>query len=311
MNIVFYAGHKYYGGLGLCGGARTTLMSAQVLRDMGHKVSVVAPSDKFTWFDHPKVLSEIPKDTEAVIACSVSDIKGMHKTAPKNAKKFYWMRGLEKWQIPEEQILKEMKRGHRNIVNSSWLKRVVNGWGIDCDLVWQGVDIDLWLNKADIDYEAIPSIGCLYNTKHNTKRWDMFVSLIGLLGEGCSYNGFGVDKPKQNLKMYLQNPKQQELRRLYNSTNIWFCPTELDSFHNVPLEAALCGCLVMCRRIESNGMEDYATDETAMRFDSISEAISLIKKPDYSKVKKMQDLIVNKIGDRKRSMQKLMEVLNG
>jgi len=311
MRIVFYCGHKYWGGLSNNGGSRTILLSAKTLSELGHEVDVVACSDKFTWFEHKNTLKKIPKKVDAIIACSVSDIDGMYRYAPKTAKKFYWMRGLEVWQVSEHIIKEQLQRGHRNIVNSSWLKRTLDKWNVSSDLVWQGVDINFWYQKSQLNKDGIPKIGCLYNTHHHTKRWDMFVDIMNRLKDEYKYWGLGTENPKEHLDCFLKNPKPYSLRSFYEQINIWFAPTELDSFHNCPLEAALCGALILCRKIKSNGMEDYATDETAMRFNTIDEAIEMIKNPDYSKVKKMQELIINKIGDRKTNMIKFLEVLNG
>ncbi len=313
MRIVFYAGHHYWGGLRNCGGARTILLSAQTLRDLGHDVDVVATSDKFTWFKHKAILNKIPSNAEAVIACSISDIKGMHEQAPESAKKIYWMRGLEMWQQSEAKIKAKLSMGQHNIVNSSWLKRKLDGWNIPCDICWQGVDIDFWTRESERGERlAYTRIGCLYNKFHKTKRWDMFVALMKMLGHSdFKYYGFGADMPKEYVDKYLINPEPEDLRRFYNRIDIWFAPTELDSFHNVPLEAALCGCLVVCKNTETNGMEDFATPETSLRYDNLIQAAELITHPDYSKVDVMKKLIVDKISDRKTNMLKFINLIGG
>lgn len=311
MRIVFYAGHNYWGGLNGNGGSRTILLSCKTLRDMGHEADVVAHSDKFTWFKHRPVLKHIPKDTDAIVACSISDVKGMNVFAPKTARQYYWMRGLETWQICEEKVKNCLKFGHHNIVNSSWLKRKLDGWGITSDLCWQGVDVDFWYDPAFVKpkHDKI-RIGCLHNNHHKTKRWDLFIKLIQYLGyDRYEYWGFGAEKCKDKINCYLKHPDMETLRTFYRNIDIWFAPTELDSFHNPPLEAALCGNLVVCRDIETNGMEDYATPETAMRCKDFDAVISAMKEPDFSKVPKMMELIRTKIGDRRRNMETFAKIL--
>ena len=71
MKICFYCGHNYWGGLSNCGGARTVILSVKTLRDMGHDADIIGYSDKFTWFKHRPLLRDIPKDADALIACSI------------------------------------------------------------------------------------------------------------------------------------------------------------------------------------------------------------------------------------------------
>jgi hypothetical protein len=56
-------------------------------------------------------------------------------------------------------------------------------------------------------------------------------------------------------------------------------------------------------------MQDYATDETAMLYNTFAEAVECIRNPDFSKVPKMQKVLIDKIGDRKSNMEKLVKIL--
>ena len=96
--------------------------------------------------------------------------------------------------------------------------------------------------------------------------------------------------------------------RFYNECDIWLAPTELEGWHNCPAEANLCGCLVICNRLDSNGM-DYATEETAMRFTGFDELLACIENPDFSKVEKMKKVLHNKIGNRENNMKKFIDII--
>jgi len=281
---------------------------------MGHDAEIVAYSDKFTWFKHRPVIRKIPHDTEALIACSISDVAGIsvfgQKEAPKS-KNFFWMRGWETWQMSEEHIVNRLKLGQHNIVNSTWLKRRLEGLGIASDLVWQGADIDFWYDPHFVRQENKKiRIGCLFNKHHKTKRWDLFLKLQEYLGyDRYEYWSFGSDKCRDKINCYLRQPNAEALRTFYRNIDIWFAPTELEGFPNTPIEASLCGCLLVCKKIDSNGMEDIANADTAMQYETFDDAIGFLKQPDFSKVPKMQELIINKIGDRRTNMERLVEIL--
>jgi len=152
------------------------------------------------------------------------------------------------------------------------------------------------------------AIGCLYNSSHKTKRWDMFRALMKDLGkDNYRYYSYGNNKIKVKGLEHHRKPSHRRLVEIYSKCHIWFAPTELEGMHTPPAEANLCGALVYCNNMPSNGMGDYCNNDTAMIFKDIKDAINLIKKPDFSKVDVMQRLIHEKIGNRENNMIKMVE----
>lgn len=314
MKICFVANDKKWGGLGNNGGSKTIIKSARVLTELGHPTDIVADVDKFTWFKHEKVIHRIPDDADVVISVSVSEIDYVVKHSPKKARTFWWARALETWRMSEKKIVEQARR-IRLITNSTWLHELFKSYGIENNLVWPGVDLDFWDNERTHFRNNILNIGFLYHEFHKTKRYDLCVKLMKRKPE-YDYCSFGVGIPKEQKKLgqyqlHLNQPSWVEIKSLYQQCDIWFAPTELDSFHNPPPEANLCGCLVVCNRMPSNGMIDYATDETAMRYDTWEELIHCIEYPDFSKVAKMQAVLRNKIGDRETNMKKMLKIIGG
>jgi len=310
MKICFVANDKKWGGLANNGGSKTIIKSAQTLANLGHETDIVSNVDKFTWFNHKKTIHKIPKDTDVVIAVSVSEIDNVINDSPKKARKFWWARALETWRMREKKIV-EKARKINLITNSTWLHKLFGSYGIQNEMVWPGVDLEFWENREKPT--DCCNIGFLYHEFHKTKRYDLCVKLMEKMYRNDYYSfGVGVPKDKRCLDQYkthLDQPGWKLIRVLYQTCHIWFAPTELDSFHNPPPEANLCGCLIVCNRKPSNGMIDYATDETAMRFDTWDELIDCIEQPDYSKVAKMQDVLKNKIGNREKNMKKMLDVI--
>jgi hypothetical protein len=101
-----------------------------------------------------------------------------------------------------------------------------------------------------------------------------------------------------------------EMKNIYMNSHVWVAPTELEGFHNVAAEASLCGNIIVCNKRNSNGMGDYADDETAMRYDNVDQIIPMIKHPNPDCYWKMRDVLFTKIGDREKNMKILIETLS-
>jgi len=306
MNIVFYAGHKKWGGLANNGGSRTILRSANVLRLLGHRVDVVAKVDRFTWFDHKAPIHKIPSDTDVAIAVSVSDAQKLIGKSG-SFSKAWWMRGWENWREDDEYIYKIAKRIPM-ITNGKGLSYKLAEKNIGSYLCYAGLDLDSWYH-IPVRGEKI-RIGCLYNLHHPTKRWDVFEEIVDRNGfKSYEYASFGTEDCHCNwLKKYLRNPSHEQLRELYSSCHIWIAPTDLEGFHNVPAEAALCGCHIICNNHPMNGM-DYANEDTADIYETTGRAWQYIRMFKESKNKNMQKYLKENIGDRNTNMNNLIAIL--
>ena len=294
MKIVFECNHKYWGGFSPNGGSRTIILSAEELRKQGHTVDLVG-KDKFTWFGHPKTLMRTPK-ADALVAVSISDVISVMKNK-QDCQKAYWARPLERWQTAPElayHILRKFtRRGGKIFSNSKWQRDKFMRHGIPTQLQYAGLDFDRWEDKR----APRAFIGGLYNKSHKSKRTDLCNKAMDEMGEKFLMLGKTI-----------KNPTHEEIVAFYNKCLIWFAPVEREGFHNCPAEANLCGALVVCNREKKNGM-DYATDETAMRYNTFEEAIECLRNPDLSKIEKMQKYIRKHIGSRKDNMEEFAEAL--
>jgi len=308
MKIAFNVSNS---GLGNNGGSRTILLCQKTLENLGHTCDVVGTVDNFTWFDHKPIINYMPHDLTAVIATACTTVTAtMTCDVPVKA---WYIRGHETWTMSEENLIKLYKAQLLNLVNSVGLQKQLESYGVQSEVIYQGVDTSFWKNKNTRSGNKI-RIGCLYNKKP-TKRWDDFTKLANILGkEKYEYIGVGDERRKDDfLAGYWTNATSEELNNIYSSCHIWFAPTIQEGLHNMPLEAALCGCLIVCSDHPLNGMvHDYAFDgETAMvyEFDNIEQATELIRNPNWSLTSKMQRYIKNVIGTRENNMSKLVKYL--
>ena len=308
MYVVFNALNS---GLGNNGGSRTLIKCAATIEKIGHKCDIIAQADNFTWFEHKPPINYLPKDADAIVATACTTVDSTLKTdVPIKA---WYVRGHESWMYSEDVLSKLYNAPLINIANSYGLKRKIEEVGAEVEVVHQGIDLDLW---KDLDTRGSKTrIGCLYQKK-STKRWEDFIKLSEILGTyDYEYVAFGDTIRKDSfLCSYMCSASSDELSRLYSSCHIWFVPTELEGLHNPPMEAALCGVLVVCNDHPMNGISlDYGFNSTAMVYKhrDIENAAELIRNADYSKVDIMKEFLTVDIGSREKNMLKLIDYLGG
>ena len=306
MKIAFYANHTVWGGLANNGGTNTILKSARTIRGLRNSVSVVSNVDRFTYFTHPKCVKQIPKDVQACIAVGIHDIKPMVAQAPPGAKLFYWMREYPLWKMNRKKIYKTLskfsKRGEI-ICNSSWMQWKLARRGIPSNLCFAGMDLNVFkeCGRPPAGSGEKITIGALYSKTHKTKNYDFFLELKKHL-----------DKSKYDfIDLGRKELSDVEMAEEYRKCDIWFSPTYLEGFHNCSAEAALCGALLIRTDAPICGQADYSTEENSMIFKDgdLTDALRKIRDADFSLVPKLQEKIINDIGDRKTNMKKFLELI--
>jgi hypothetical protein len=328
MNILYNASRC---GIGNNGGSKTIIKSAETLRKLGHKVRIWAEVNYYTWHDLKVPIykqSKKNKDIlynpnfeivgfkkqgfDTIINVSIWDVKSTLKSPIEN--KVWWMRGWETWVKGEDYLINQIKRfvdsGGRIIVNSGWLKDKLKSINIKSSLCWAGLDLDFgkdsayWRDGGKGLYQKYKSytIGGLWHPKHKTKNYHIF--------EQLQKHFQGNDR--YEFKTLGNTLNNNQLLEFYNECDIWLALSELEGFHQVPAEAALCGCGIIYNDVDSGGTRDYCTPETATPFKSFEELVQVIEDYDFykgDKVEKMLWLLNKKIGNRETNMKKFVEVL--
>jgi glycosyltransferase involved in cell wall biosynthesis len=282
---------------------------------LGHRCDIASFVDNFTWFEHRPVINYIPKETDVLIAASCSDVVNTITSPVK--KKAWYIRAHETWAMDEPRLAYHYQdKRIANLVNSEGLKRKIDRLAPDmpAKVIYQGIDFNWWGDRNLRGNDKI-RIGCLH-TKQPRKRWKDFVKLAKILGhDHYEYVAMGSSLPKEDFPIWFAlNPTVDKLNDLYSSCHIWFAPTDNEGLHNVPMEAALCGCLIVCSDHPLNGMVmDYAFKSTSMiyKFGDLEQAARTIKNPDWRLIGNMQEYLRSVIGTREENMKKLVECLEG
>jgi len=316
MNICF---NKKNCGLGNNGGSQTIILSSQTLNDIGHKSNIVTDhgGSGFTWFKHAKPIKNFPDDTDAVIATGCTTV--IHTSQLNIPKKYWWIRAHESWGYPDKKLVSLYNLPEvTNIVNSNGLVKKIEGFGCKepCHVVYQGIDLHLWENLNLRRQNKKIKIGCLH-TNQARKNWKEFVALAEKLGtEKYEYIGMGSSRAKDSfLSSFTTNASKSQLKEIYSSCDIWFAPTKNEGLHNVPMEASLCGALIVCSDRSDNGMiHDYAfNDRSAFVYSNLDEAISIIetkkREDNLHIIQESQRIIYEDIGTREHNMKKLIKLI--
>ena len=316
MNICFNVQNC---GLGNNGGSQTIILSSQTLNDIGHKSNVVTDhgGSGFTWFKHAKPLKYFPDDTDAVIATGCTTV--INTSRLNIPKKYWWIRAHESWGYPDKKLVSLYNLPEvTNLVNSNGLVKKIKKLGSSqpCHVIYQGIDFQLWGDLNLRKQNKKIRIGCLH-TNQPRKNWAEFQKLADLLDHNkYEFVGMGSSPARDSfLSEFITNATKPQLKNLYSSCDIWFAPTKNEGLHNVPMEASLCGALIVCSDRSDNGMiHDYAFHErSAFVYSNLDEAISIIetkkREENLHIIQESQRIIYEDIGTREHNMKKLIKLI--
>jgi len=318
MKIAFCSLDRYWHGLQNNGGSCTIIRAVRALRRLGHDAYIVTPTDKHTWLAHT-THKKIKRDTDVCIAVAISDIKPMLKKAPAGAMTAYWARPVELWQLKHPTMpLRLLQKVDKVFVNSEWQMDVLAE--VSPTLIYQGIELDRW-KDYNIRVWDRPRIGLLASSKKR-KGFDNGAALLKRLAG--DYNSAILTTERKLLKRRPDGTRNvagcnlsgESLTAFYNTAHIWVATSTYEGLHNVPMEAALCGCILVCNAIPAGGTGDYCIDgETGFTYKQgdikdCERIIRSISEPRPEMVQRAKDVIRRKIGTAEDNMKKLIATLN-
>lgn len=323
MKIAFCSLHPYWHGLQNNGGSCTIIRAVRALRDLGHDAYIVTPTDKHTWLQHT-TRKKIKRGTDVCVAVAISDIKPMLAKAPAGAMTAYWARPVELWQRKNRSHAKNgvpqklLKKVDKVFVNSEWQMKALAD--VTPTLIYQGVDMKRWKDYGIRVWDK-PRIGILASSKAR-KGLDKTRKLLRRL-DG-DYNFAVLTTERELLKVRPDGARNlagcnlsgEELVAFYNTVNIWVATSTYEGLHNVPMEAALCGCLLVCNDCPAGGTGDYCIhNKTGFTYKQgdIADCERIIRgitEPPPKMVQRAKEVIRQKIGTAEGNMQRFVEALN-
>ena len=94
--------------------------------------------------------------------------------------------------------------------------------------------------------------------------------------------------------------------------DVFVCCSSNEGFYNPGVEAAMNGCLLWVNNNPRNGAMDYVNYDTALIYSPLDWCVSgtyFNVENMFSRVAKCQNLIREKIGSRKKNMERLVGYL--
>jgi len=315
--------------LGNNGGSMTIIKSANTLKKLGHKVTIIDTGrNQHTWTpliaDHKIIRSfnNVP-DADIVIATGFGTVRSTVRLPERCGLKTHWIRGFELWNMNEKQIINSvLKAPTEKIVNSNCLQRKLEDLNFLSEIIRPGYDLaDFTQLKIRNKTNDVTILGGLYNEggKRQTKRVKWIIDAVTKLRRKYRIQLWMMGNESQPhhievIDKYFQRPDKKTKNTFYNHINLWLAPTSLEGLHIPPSEAMLTGCPVVCTNAPMSGMQDYVVGgENGLiaenNYESFYNTIEYLLKNrnemfNYGSVARQR---VFKLGNREENMGKMVK----
>lgn len=287
----------------LGGGTKAVFLFANYLKERKHDVSVIYPLipvslsckgyKKFgvkralcnllsgvapNWFDLKADLRRVPflseryiPDADIIVATWWETAYNVSRYGSNKGRKFYLAQHYETWGGPDGAVKNSYKLGLKIIVNSVWLKNI-----LEREINVKTEALILHAPDRNIFYPEET-----FNKKdENALRVLMPFRKIPWKGDEDGIKAFEIAKKRyphlqlvifgplrgedipDSAEFHLR-PSNSELRRIYNSCDIFVFPSRSEGFGMPPLEAMACKCAVATTNV--GAVPDYSVSgETAL-----------------------------------------------
>lgn len=277
--------------IGLSGGVKAVFEVANLLTAHGHQVTIVRPLlplRLMSKWNHPRKLAneivtsaleyfrggkvdwmnvDVPirfvltatdsfmPDADIVVATWWETAYPISRLSKSKGSKFFFIQHYETWYGFRDAVDRSYSLGLHNIVNSSWLKNILEQdlkAPVDA-VIAHAPDWDhfYWEGKPRVDGEIRVLM------PYRIDKWkgvaDGLKAVELSRGEGCQIKLImfgpirGNDVPED--AEFHFNPSNAELRGLYNTSHIFLFPSRLEGFGMPPMEAMACRAAVVTTNV--------------------------------------------------------------
>ncbi len=179
-------------------------------------------------------------------------------------RKLYLLQHLETWAAPEEDVMATWTAPLEKIVIARWLQKIAEDLGETAEYIPNGLDFSKFSCEIPPEDREARRVAMLYNDGVEWKGSADGVAALKLLKErypDLEAELFGVQERPLELPTWItyhQQPKQEELRRIYNRAAIFLAPSHSEGWGLPPCEAMISGAAVVATDI--GGHREFAVD---------------------------------------------------
>jgi len=290
MKITFLTPH-----VEISGGVKIIFQYAERLAKRGHDVSIVCPRSRLITarvfgvpIVHPRrVIPNVTKyqptwvpfsgkiiyatsfeeryipGSDAVIATAWQTAPYVNSYASDKGEKFYLVQHYEGlFHGDKAQVDRTLQYPITKIVVSSWLKEILyQQCGVESELIINPIDFEVFY-PTRIAYND-PIRICMLHHLYTWKGINDGLEAFKLAQKECPdirLVMFGSQMKRVDIDCeYYFKPTDEELRQIYNSCDIFLCPSWVEGFGLTSAEALACKCSLVST--SNGGNRDYAVHE--------------------------------------------------
>lgn len=221
----------------------------------------VDPRVRMLWV--PALLPEFVPDADAIVATWWQTAERLAGWPAGKGRKYYLLQHLETWGGPLERVLATWRLPLEKIVIAGWLEQTARQLGERSYYIPNGLDFAAFGMDVSAGDRKPASVAMLYHDYDWKGSSDGIAALQlakSLLPE-LRAELFGTGRAPPSLPhwiSYHRNPRQDELRAIYNRAAIFVSPSWTEGWPLPPAEALACGCALVCTDI--GGHREYAVE---------------------------------------------------
>jgi glycosyltransferase involved in cell wall biosynthesis len=195
--------------------------------------------------------------------------------------KFYLIQDFENWNMTDEEVFTTYGYNMNNIVISKWLKKIVDEKSKNPSIyIPNAIDFNIFGVDIPIDNRTTHSIAMLF---HNGEHKGVKYGLEAIYALKKNYQDlevtlFGVPKRPNYLPKwidYVRSATQEDLRKIYNKSTIFLCPSINEGFGLTGAESMACGCALVSTAYK--GVLEYAENGNNALLSPIKDVNSMVK----------------------------------